>query len=124
MICDVPCSGSGAWRRRPEEKISLTKNKFEKLIASQRDILDYGASLTKIRGELVYITCSILNKENIRQIDSFLKDNPNFEIVDLKYSWDNITNSKKWFGEEKYCQLLPNIHECDGFFIARLTKTN
>ena len=124
VICDVPCSGSGAWRRRPEEKISLTKNKFEKLIASQRDILDYGASLTKIRGELVYITCSILNKENRRQIDSFLKDNPNFEIVDLKYSWDNITNSEKWFGEEKYCQLLPSIHECDGFFIARLTKTN
>ena len=124
VICDVPCSGSGAWRRRPEEKISLTNDKFKELLKTQRDILDYGSSLTKVGGELVYITCSILNKENKSQINKFLQDNPNFEIVDLKYSWDSITNSKQWFGNEKYCQLLPNIHECDGFFIARLIKTN
>ena len=124
VICDVPCSGSGAWRRRPEEKISLTNNKFKELLKTQRDILDYGSSLTKIGGELVYITCSILNKENKSQINAFLQDNPNFEIVDLKHSWDSITNSKQLFGNEKYCQLLPNIHECDGFFIARLIKTN
>ena len=124
VICDVPCSGSGAWRRRPEEKISLTNNKFKELLKTQRDILNYGSSLTKIGGELVYITCSILNKENKSQINAFLQDNPNFEIVDLKHSWDSITNSKQWFGNEKYCQLLPNIHECDGFFIARLIKTN
>ena len=122
VICDVPCSGSGAWRRRPEEKISLTKNKFKNLLKTQRNILDYGASLTKIGGELVYITCSILNKENKFQINAFLQDNSNFEIVDLKYSWDSIIKSKLWLGNEKYCQLLPNIHECDGFFIARLIK--
>ena len=118
----MPCSGSGAWRRRPEEKISLTKNKFKNLLKTQRNILDYGASLTKIGGELVYITCSILNKENKFQINAFLQDNINFEIVDLKYSWDSIIKSKLWLGNKKYCQLLPNIHECDGFFIARLIK--
>jgi len=122
VICDVPCSGSGAWRRRPEEKISLTQKKFKSLLVTQRNILNYGASLTKIGGELVYITCSVLNNENKSQINAFVKDNINFEIVDLKYSWDNITKSKQWFGNEKYCQLLPNIHECDGFFIARLRK--
>lgn len=123
VICDVPCSGSGAWRRRPEEKISLTESKFNDLLKIQRNILDYGASLTKIGGELVYITCSLLNKENKCQVNSFLFDNPTFEIVDLRYSWNNvIKSSKKYFGNDKYCQLLPNIHECDGFFIARLRK--
>ena len=123
VICDVPCSGSGAWRRRPEEKISLTESKFNDLLKTQRNILDYGASLTKIGGELVYITCSLLNKENKCQVNSFLFDNPTFEIVDLRYSWNNvIKSSKKYFGNDKYCQLLPYIHECDGFFIARLIK--
>ena len=99
-----------------------TKNKFKNLLKTQRNILDYGASLTKIGGELVYITCSILNKENKFQINAFLQDNINFEIVDLKHSWDSVIKSKLWLGNEKYCQLLPNIHECDGFFIARLIK--
>ena len=100
----------------------LTQKKFKSLLVTQRNILNYGASLTKIGGELVYITCSVLNNENKSQINAFVQDNINFEIVDLKYSWDNITKSKQWFGNEKYCQLLPNIHECDGFFIARLRK--
>ena len=93
VICDVPCSGSGAWRRRPEEKISLTESKFNDLLKTQRNILDYGASLTKIGGELVYITCSLLNKENKCQVNSFLFDNPTFEIVDLRYSWNNVIKS-------------------------------
>ena len=48
------------------------------------------------------------SKENKFQINAFLQDNINFEIVDLKYSWDSIIKSKLWLGNEKYCQLLPN----------------
>ena len=122
IICDVPCSGSGAWRRRPEEKLNLTNNKFENLLKIQKEILNYGADLVKIGGEIVYITCSILDNENKDQINYFLKNNSNFEIVDLKDSWDSITMSYKRFGIESYCQLVPFIHKCDGFFLARLVR--
>lgn len=122
VICDVPCSGSGAWRRRPEEKLNLTEKGFQNLLNTQKTILDYAATLLKIGGELVYITCSILNKENQNQINSFIKNNSNFKIVDLQNSWESITNSYEWYGKGECCQLLPSVHECDGFFIARLVK--
>ena len=122
IICDVPCSGSGAWRRRPEEKLNLTNNQFENLLKIQKEILNYGADLVKIGGEIVYITCSILDNENKDQINYFLKNNSNFEIVDLQDSWDSITMSYERFGKEAYCQLIPFIHKCDGFFLARLVR--
>jgi len=122
VICDVPCSGSGAWRRRPEEKIRLTKNKFKELLVIQNNIIKKGASLLKVGGELVYITCSLIKKENYDQIELFLKNNSLFEIVDLNYSWNNMIKSKVWMNDNSYIQLLPNIHKCDGFFIARLRK--
>ena len=122
IICDVPCSGSGAWRRRPEEKLNLTNNQFENLLEIQKEILNYGADLVKIGGEIVYITCSILDNENKDQINYFLKNNSNFEIVDLQDSWDSITMSHERFGKEAYCQLIPFIHKCDGFFLARLVR--
>jgi len=124
IICDVPCSGSGAWRRRPEEKLNLNKNKFQDLLHIQQNILKYGAGLVKIGGEIAYITCSILDDENKDQINLFLKNNSNFEIVDLQDSWNNITKSQEWYGKEPFCQLTPFVHKCDGFFLARLVRNN
>ncbi len=124
IICDVPCSGSGAWRRRPEEKLNLNKSKFQDLLHIQQNILRYGAGLVKIGGEIAYITCSILDNENKDQINLFLKNNSNFEIVDLQDSWNNITKSQEWYGKEPFCQLTPFVHKCDGFFLARLVRNN
>ena len=124
IICDVPCSGSGAWRRRPEEKLNLNQNKFQNLLDIQQNILNYGASLVKIGGEIVYITCSILDNENKEQINLFLKNNSNFEIVDLQNSWNNITKSQELHSKEPFCQLIPFVHKCDGFFLARLVRNN
>ena len=124
IICDVPCSGSGTWRRRPEEKLNLNQNKFQNLLDIQQNILNYGASLVKIGGEIVYITCSILDNENKEQINLFLKNNSNFEIVDLQNSWNNIIKSQEWYSKEPFCQLTPFFHKCDGFFLARLVRIN
>ena len=68
VFCDVPCSGSGAWRRDPEGKWSLTKKKYEKLLIMQENILVTAANLIKPGGILVYATCSVLIDENGSQV--------------------------------------------------------
>ena len=102
VFCDVPCSGSGAWRRDPEGKWSLTQKKYEKLLLMQEDILVTAANLIKPGGTLVYATCSVLIDENGSQVRKFLK------------------NYSDWTIEEEN-SLFPNSLG-DGFYFSILKK--
>lgn len=73
VLCDVPCSGSGTWRRDPEAKWRLTDARLEALRRTQSEILDTAAGLVMARGQLVYMTCSLLFAENEAQIAAFLE---------------------------------------------------
>jgi 16S rRNA (cytosine967-C5)-methyltransferase len=72
VLTDVPCSGSGTWRRDPEAKWRLTPAALADLVAVQAEILDAAAGLVEPKGRLVYMTCSLFEAENAAQIDSFL----------------------------------------------------
>jgi 16S rRNA (cytosine967-C5)-methyltransferase len=72
VLCDAPCSGSGAWRRTPEAKWRLTPERLADLTALQADILDQAAELVRPGGCLAYATCSLLAEENHQQIEAFL----------------------------------------------------
>lgn len=72
VICDVPCSGTGAWRRSPEGKWRLTAADLERLCAVQAEILDKVAPLVAPGGMLAYATCSLLDRENADQASAFL----------------------------------------------------
>lgn len=72
VLCDVPCSGSGAWRRSPDAKWQLDPNALTRLQSLQDAILDQAAEFTAEAGALVYATCSILAPENDARIDAFL----------------------------------------------------
>ncbi|MEM9709415.1 MAG: RsmB/NOP family class I SAM-dependent RNA methyltransferase [Pseudomonadota bacterium] len=72
VVADVPCSGSGAWRRQPEAKWNLTPERLTALESLQSDILDEAALQTAKGGRLAYITCSLLSTENETQIEKFL----------------------------------------------------
>jgi 16S rRNA (cytosine967-C5)-methyltransferase len=102
VFCDVPCSGSGAWRRDPEGKWSLTQKKYENLLLMQEDILVTAANLIKPGGYLVYATCSVLIDENESQVRKFLK------------------NFSEWTIEEEN-SLIPNSLG-DGFYFSILKK--
>ena len=72
VLCDVPCSGSGTWRRDPEAKWRLTSARLAELVKLQSDILDHAAKLVRPDGQLVYMTCWLLDDENEAQIAAFL----------------------------------------------------
>ncbi|MFT4014999.1 MAG: RsmB/NOP family class I SAM-dependent RNA methyltransferase [Paracoccus sp. (in: a-proteobacteria)] len=72
VVTDVPCSGSGTWRRTPDAKWRLGPPDLARLTALQGAILDRASSLVAPAGHLAYMTCSVLRAENDAQIDAFL----------------------------------------------------
>ena len=86
VFCDVPCSGSGSWRRDPEGKWSLTSQDYERLLSRQQKILATASQLVKTNGNLVYATCSILKDENKAQIQKFLKNTNDWALKKEKFS--------------------------------------
>ncbi len=81
IIADVPCSGSGAWRRSPDGKWRLTVDKLDELLAIQRGILREISDLSGPRAQIAYITCSLLHEENEAQIAGFLSENPQWHLT-------------------------------------------
>lgn len=76
VLCDVPCSGSGAWRRDPDARWRLTPKDLEDLAGTQDAILDRAAALVTPGGTLAYATCSVLACENEDRIAAFLGRHP------------------------------------------------
>ena len=76
ILTDVPCSGSGSWRRDPMGKWQLTPERLAELLQVQAAILDRAAPMVGPSGRLAYATCSLLREENEDQIDRFLARHP------------------------------------------------
>ena len=83
VFCDVPCSGSGAWRRDPSGKWQLTYEQFNKLLQTQANIIARAAKLVRSEGYLVYATCSVLDRENTTQVENFLNLNTQFKLIHI-----------------------------------------
>ena len=80
VLCDVPCSGSGAWRRSPEGKWRFSPEELDRLTAIQAQILDRAAGLVAPGGALAYATCSLLDEENADQVSAFLDRRAGFSL--------------------------------------------
>jgi 16S rRNA (cytosine967-C5)-methyltransferase len=81
VLCDVPCSGSGAWRRAPDGKWALTQDSLNELTKLQDDILETATGLVVPDGVLVYATCSIFNDENEERMTGFLNRHPDWKMT-------------------------------------------
>lgn len=75
VLCDVPCSGSGAWRRSPEGKWRFGPEDLDNLTALQAEILNTASRLVVQGGVFAFATCSVLPAENSEQSARFLQDN-------------------------------------------------
>ncbi|MGH8754570.1 MAG: 16S rRNA (cytosine(967)-C(5))-methyltransferase RsmB, partial [Burkholderiales bacterium] len=105
ILADVPCSASGAARRHPDIKWLRRETDIGQFAATQRRILDALWQCLDRGGKLLYVTCSVFAEENGRQVDAFLEQHRNAELLPLN------TQS----------QLLPDSQH-DGFFYALLRK--
>ena len=111
ILCDVPCSGFGVIRRKPEIKYKPLEH-FADLPELQYAILDNAAKYLKPGGTLVYSTCTILQRENAGVVQKFLDSHPTFEPVPLT----EFGFSGAW------TTFSADYADCDGFFAARLQR--
>ncbi len=81
VLCDVPCSGSGTWRRDPDAKWRFTPDRLDALTRTQGRILDAAAAMVAPNGMLAYATCSLLPDENEAQISHFCAGNPGWHVA-------------------------------------------
>jgi 16S rRNA (cytosine967-C5)-methyltransferase len=104
ILLDVPCSGLGVLRRKPDAKWSLTAKFISELLVTQAQILDEYAPMLKAGGIMVYSTCSILPSENERQVQAFLQKNTGrFELLSEK-------------------RISPALTGFDGFYMAKIKR--
>ena len=102
ILTDVPCSGSGSWRRDPAGKWALTEARLAELTQIQGEILDTVVPMVRHGGTLAYATCSLLAEENEAQIAAFQTRHPSFTL--------------------KTTRRFSPLTGGDGFFLATLTR--
>ena len=122
FIIDAPCSGTGTWRRSPDAKFRLTKEKLYGLTQIQADLLNIAAQKTTKNGRIIYITCSILKDENEDVIEKFLNQNENFAPINLKKLWAKKIEAPYPCANEKYLRMSPLTTSTDGFFVCVLER--
>jgi len=123
VFVDAPCSGSGAWRRRPDAKWRLSPQALEKRHAEQRAVLAQAARLVRAGGRLVYVTCSVLPSENGAQAAWFLGEYPDFAPVPPEKAWQEslsapFPGTAARDTDASALLLSPKTHGTDGFFVA------
>ncbi|NLK97492.1 MAG: 16S rRNA (cytosine(967)-C(5))-methyltransferase RsmB [Epulopiscium sp.] len=119
VMIDAPCSGLGIIRKKPDIKWKKSNKDLKDLVDIQRKILSVCSQYVKPGGILVYSTCTISEQENLENIHWFIQ-NFDFDLdpVDPYIpEFLHCDSSKKG-----YIQLFPNVHNSDGFFIARLKR--
>ena len=107
VLIDAPCSGLGVLRRNPDAKWKLSEEFIQDISQTQSDILKSYSRMVRPGGKLIYVTCSILPAENEDQVSKFLNstEGSEFKLEQEKHIW-------------------PSESGFDGFYMARLLKSN
>jgi ribosomal RNA small subunit methyltransferase RsmB len=120
VLLDVPCSGLGIMRKKPEIRWNRYSEDIKSIENIQRLILEASSSYVKPGGCLVYSTCTILKSENIDIINDFVKRHSDFKMEDITgFMPDSL---KKDSCSDGYVELYPNVDNVDGFFISKLRR--
>jgi 16S rRNA (cytosine967-C5)-methyltransferase len=124
VLVDVPCSGTGTWRRQPELRWRLSPERLESLQKAQAWLLEDGARHTKPGGQLIYATCSLLASENENQIAAFLARHPDFVLRPARELWAGVVGPTAPPNLSEYFHATPLMTGTDGFFGAILQRAS
>lgn len=113
VLCDVPCTGFGIIRKKPDIKYARCENDIAELAKMGKQILENASLYLKKNGILVYSTCTIEKQENEDVINEFLNNHPEFSLYPFGCS-DEFSKG--------YYTAYPNKTDTDGFFVCRLKK--
>ena len=117
VLLDVPCTGTGTFRRHPDGRWRVTEVDLMALAELQRELLESAAAVVRPGGFLVYSTCSLEPEENEVQVQNFLDRNPDFSpdppsgVVAAE-----LRDERGWL------RVLPQQTGVDGAFAARLRR--
>lgn len=119
LLADLPCSGLGVIGKKPDIRYKMNPSRMQELVRLQRKILDTVYPYVKVGGTLIYSTCTIGAEENQYNLKWFLENYP-FELDSLDpFLCEELHSNTTAAG---YLQLLPGVHQTDGFFLARLKR--
>lgn len=118
VLADLPCSGLGVIGKKRDIKYRISEESLKELEALQRQILDVVWQYVKPGGTLIYSTCTINSGENEQMVEWFLKEHP-FALESFSPC---LPEQLREEAKKGMLQLLPGIHETDGFFLARLRR--
>jgi len=118
VLLDVPCTGTGTFRRHPDARWRLRVSDLAVMGALQRAIIRGAARVVRPGGLLVYSTCSLEPEENDAQVESFLAEHPGFTLEPPPAGAvpDDTVDAGR-------LRVLPHRHGVDGAFAARLRRS-
>lgn len=120
VLCDVPCSGLGVIAKKPDLRVK-TAESIRELPALQYDILCASCGYVRPGGKLTYSTCTLNPAENEENVTRFLSEHPDFEPMPFSFAPDG-QDAGTIFSRGGMLTLFPDIHGCDGFFIAVMRR--
>lgn len=120
VLADLPCSGLGVLGKKTDLKYKATEEGTAALARMQREMLGNVQAYVKDGGKLVYSTCTVNPQENMENVHWFLNEYPEFSLCDIRgLLCEELRNDV----EENGCiQLLPGVHQSDGFFLACMKR--
>ena len=118
ILVDVPCSGYGVIRKKPEILYSKNRENIEELAKLQLEILNSAADILKDGGELIYSTCTITAEENTDNIEKFLEERKEFKVEKL-YIPESVLGNYDSLGG--FC-INYKEEIMDNFYIIKLKK--
>jgi 16S rRNA (cytosine967-C5)-methyltransferase len=118
VMLDPPCSGTGTFNDAPSGKWRITRRSINRMAGLQRRLIENAALHVKEGGSLVYCTCSVTVEENEGVIKGFLECNPAFRLIEA----EPRIGAQGLLGLAAAQRLYPYMHECEGFFVAKLVK--